>query len=181
MEQFETRVVMNKEAWKALRKYWKPPQEKLRVMLASAALALLGIAYLLLWEDRLGIVMILCGFAGPFLHHLNFRYVSKVNEKRAMESAGGAEDNERLVAFAEEEIVIRSTMNENVSRINYNAIKRFAKTENLYALITKENQFIMVNRTQLAQAQKEENFLSFIGEKCKHVKLPQSHFPETPR
>jgi len=172
MEQFETKVIINKDTWRELRRYWKPLKEKMRVAILSVVLAIVGVFYFMFFENTvIGTLAIALSIIAPLTHHYNFRQATKLNEKRAAESAGGVTHHELTTSFTENEILVRTVINGSIANIKYSAIKRSAKTERLYALITQENQFIIVNREQLILEQKEDEFLRFIQEKCESVAL----------
>ena len=177
MEQFETKVTINKETFRELRKHMKPPREKIRVAILSVWLVLFGIGLMVFRPSDMsgvlvgiGLFAIIFGLAGPFLHHLNFHYVTKINQRRVAESAGGKTTIEYTASFTEDEIKIYFPTSEGTAHIKYDAIRRFAETARWYALFTKENQFIVVDKLCLVQAQKSEAFLRFLKEKCNKVR-----------
>jgi len=43
------------------------------------------------------------------------------------------------------------------------------ETNNYYALFTKADQFVLVNKKDIEQAQKKEEFLSFIKSHCTNL------------
>jgi len=170
MEQFETQVIFSKGILRELRKHLKPPREKIRVAICSIGLMLLGI-WLIVFRQSVpsGIFVVFIGLASPLSHHLNFYHVTKVNLRRSAENTGEKGAFELITSFAEDEIRICNKIG-GMAYIKYDAVRRFAETKQWYALFTKENQVIIVDKMRLVQEEKEEAFLNFIKEKCKNIR-----------
>ena len=74
-------------------------------------------------------------------------------------------------SFADDKVKIYWDHTGGIGRIRYNDIDRLVETENIYALFTKANQLILVNKPKLIQEQKSEDFIYFIRNKCKTIHL----------
>jgi len=172
MESFETTVTISKDTFQKLKKYKKPPHEKMRVAIASVVLVIVGALYIALEQMNsvLGFPIISLGLAGPLLHHFNFNYVTKVNWRRMIESSGGMDTFELITSFTEDEVKVYNPANGGTAHIKYGTIKRFAETDEWYILITKENQFIIADKVRLIQEGKDKEFLRFIVGKCENVR-----------
>jgi len=89
--------------------------------------------------------------------------------KRQKESTG-AEGIEQVVTFLEDKIQVHNPQTSAMIYLKYDLIQRFAETQSMYALFTKENQCIVVDKVSLIQEKKSEAFIRFLKDKCKNVK-----------
>jgi len=169
MEHFETKVTIGKSTTRELRKYLKHPREKMRVAIVTVVVILIGILFVVLGHN-IGFLLII--FA-PFLiliNHLSYLNVSKVQEKRRIESAGGRTEIEIMTSFTEEGVTLTDLATNNSTALKYDIFERFAETERFYALFTKAHQHILVDKLHLIQEGKDKAFLSFIKEKCVNIR-----------
>jgi len=171
MKQFETTALIDENVYMGLKKHRKSRSEKIRAFVACAVFVILG--FLLIYtglSNILGAFIILVALLFPILDHKNFRRTVKLYYRRTAESSGGATVLEVTTSFSEEEIKIHNHITGSVTALKYDSLVKFVQTERLYIMITKENQFVVVDKLKLIQDGLNEDFLSFIKEKCNNVK-----------
>jgi len=98
------------------------------------------------------------------------RQVIKVILQRAKETTGYS-DEEVVTSFTDEKIKLYKVATGNTTWLDYGAIVRFADMGGLYVLYTKGNQFVLVDKAQLAQRQQNEAFIGFLKNKCSDLKI----------
>jgi len=89
--------------------------------------------------------------------------------KRDLENTRGS-GLQLTTSFTADEIKIYRADTGGTNRISYSSIISFVETAHTYTLFTKADQFIVVNKTSLAQAKKKKDFVMFIQEQCKNAK-----------
>jgi len=171
-ESFTTSYVINKDTYQELQKHMRSPGEKMGVVIVSLiffALAVLGFVVRNSAIATFGLtvgVLVIVFFSGPHTQTI------KTSLERAREL--GTTEAVWETSFADEEIKMHlpdTGGTFGTSYLNYSAVVRFAQTENMYALFTKANHIVIVNKTSLDQEQKGEDFLRFIEDKCKYVRF----------
>ena len=88
--------------------------------------------------------------------------------KRIQETTN-AREYEGTTSFGDESLTMKNHSTNGVINICYDNIHRFVETNNYYALFTKADQFVLVNKKDIEQAQKKEEFLSFIKSHCTNI------------
>jgi len=82
----------------------------------------------------------------------------------------GTPELKLAISFLDENIKIHNLRAGGAIYVNYDSMARFVETKNFYALFSKANQFVVVNKTNLIQEQKSKDFIRFLKDKCKNVK-----------
>jgi DNA-binding LytR/AlgR family response regulator len=83
----------------------------------------------------------------------------------------GATEQEIITSFEDDRIKENFPQSGATVFTNYSAISRLEETPNMFVLRTKTKQVIVVNKTDLIQEQKNEEFIQFIRNKCENVKI----------
>ena len=167
MEYFKSSIIINKDTFREIRKYPKPPKEKIRVAIGSLLCFATAIIYFIVFQNTtIPMIGLMAGVAIPLIYIRQYNHVTKVNFARLQESIGASEF-ERSTSFTDEKIKIHDETG-NTAYFDYDVIRRFAETKDTYALITKENQVILVSKIVFTQEQRKE-FIHFIKRKCKNV------------
>lgn len=73
-------------------------------------------------------------------------------------------------SFIESGIEAKNQETGSLITLNYNDIRRFAETKNLYIFTTKANQFTIVNRLAIDSANKRESFIDFLKKNCPNIR-----------
>ena len=168
MDYFETREVFDENTFVELERHLRNPREKrmFAIVLFSCFFALIVGIFIS------ATVLIVSGIASSVFIALLFLR-TRLGIQRTLERTRkslGAEEVEYITTFADDQIKIHTLQTSATVYLNYDDISRFAETESLYALFTRANQFITVNKAGLIQEQKDEAFVQFIKDKCKNVK-----------
>ena len=168
MDYFETRGVINRNIFAELKRHLKNPRDKKMFVIYS----LFCFFVLILGIISSSAMLISSGVAGNILIVL-LLLRDKIEMQRTMEKIReslGIEEIEYVITFTDDQIKIHNLQTNGTSRFIYSDINRFVETKNLYALFTRANQFITVNKNSLIQEQKDEAFIQFIKNKCENVK-----------
>jgi len=177
MECFETKSVIDKEAFAELKRHLRKPNDRrflIRYPIFGLAFLLLGI-YGITSQSISFILSIFCIFVGVFsiivvlLLILRGKGAQKEMWEGVKENTG-TEEIVYVVSFDEDNVKIHSPRTGGTVYNKYDLIYRFAETKNMYMLFTKANQPIIVNKATLTKEQKTEEFMRFIKDKCKNVR-----------
>jgi len=173
MSFFETQYVINKDTYTELKKYVRDPNHKLILILGWLlwfmlfAISIFTKNYLFVIFGSFAIISM------TFSYWQAFRKLVKINLERAKENTGTTELNV-ITSFTDDKINIYTVNTGNTTKLNYDAIIRFAETKNMYALFSKGNQLVVINKASIIQEQKTDDFVRFIKNKCKNIQWQQS-------
>jgi len=169
MEQFETKFIINKDAYEEMRWLFLSTQDKFIILFCIVVAAAVSIGGIL--ERRLEFVVFGILFAIIFLVAMfwNLRKSIKINLQRAQESTGST-DLEVLTSFTDDGIKTFNCLTNGTSTISYNDINKFAQTKSMYVLLTKSNQFMVVDKATLTEKGQSKEFVRFINSKLPHAK-----------
>jgi len=170
MELFENRSIIDLETFSVdLKQFAMPPFEKFRIIMSLFG-CLLFIAGCIALQNMIaiftGIMFMIYLVVNPIIE---FRNGIKLYWARVMESTGVSE-LEIQVSFTDTHIKVLHLTTGGLGQYKYSAIARFAETKNLYALYTRLNQCIVINKTSIENENKTAEFLSFLKQKCTKVK-----------
>jgi len=184
MENFEAKSILTRELYRELDKLiiWRPFRTLDKVLftiglplsLCLVVMGILGVLDVIIIDNPIrtivfGIVLIaLLSTAFPLQN-----FIQKIHRNKALRKTKeiiGTEEQEMITTFLEDEVKIYSPQKNGTIYLKYNLFKKFVEAKDTYILITKENQFIVVNKDSLTQEDKNEVFLSYIRDKCKNVK-----------
>lgn len=170
MEQFETKSIVNKDTLKELKPHLMRPRQKVLSIL-GLALSILCCFFADYW--MLGVL-----FALFYACMLLFRAKIQVRLilKRIQESTG-LQEYEITTSFGEESLKLFNHVTNGTTLMQYAHFKRLVETKNFYALFTKTQQIVLVNRREIDQAQKREAFLLFIDIHCVNIKRKKVYEP----
>lgn len=134
---------------------------------------ILLIIFFLAEKYLLGVPSLALSVLFLWMYYQQEKALLKLTFERNLEVTG-REDIEQIVAFLSQKIEIFSTITENKTFIDYNAIARCVQTKSTFSFFTKTNLFIVVDRTKLVDENKEEEFILFMREKCKNIMFRKS-------
>ncbi|MDR3000948.1 MAG: hypothetical protein LBU89_06755 [Fibromonadaceae bacterium] len=167
---FESKSIVSEDTFRELRRYLKPPHEIIRVAIGSAVCFVTAIAaYIVIRSIAFSALGFFAGIVIPLIYIQQWNHLAKTYWARIQESTGVSKF-EQISSFTDEEIKIRNVDTGGMVSLKYDVIARLAETENIYALFTKMNQIIIVNKISIAQEHNTEAFICFIKEKCKNVR-----------
>ena len=169
MKYFETKTLVGERMLRELKKPMKRPSEKIRVGISAAVCFGAGIASVVAQNPILAALGFLAGLLIPSMYIRRFNRIVEANLARLQEAVG-AKEFEQITSFSDDQIEVYNVKMGGSLYFPYEKIVRFAETETMYALFTKENQTIAVNKISLTQAQVTQAFLDFMKDKCKNVR-----------
>ena len=170
MENFETTNVITENTYIELKRFLKPPNEIRYVIIYSTVLLIIAIIGLIFQHYYFTAIGLGFGIGGPLFYIKQFNYMTRKNWKRMVESSGGVSELEVITTFMADGVKTYNKQSGGSSFINYNSIFRFAETDNIYALFTKENQFIVIDKISIEHEQKTKELINFLREKCINIK-----------
>ena len=165
---FETQYIINKDTYTELKKHVRDPNQKLILILGwllwfmLLAISIFTKNYLFVTFGSFAMISM------TFSYWQSFRKLVKINLERAIESTGTSEINV-ITSFSDDKINIYTVNTGNTTKLNYDAIIRFAETKNIYALFSRGNQFVFVNKASIIQEHQADDFIRFIKNKCKNI------------
>ena len=169
MNHFENESKINQKTYEELKWHLIPKKEKvtLTATLFSCVIIIIWGFYTQRYEFTI------VGFvAGIFLGLLGLS--ARRNAIRAhlhsIEASTGTTELQVKTFFSDDEISAFNFQTEGTTTFNYDDIHRLIETKSLYVLVTKINQFLVIDKVSLAQEEKSEDFLRFIKDKCKNIK-----------
>jgi hypothetical protein len=152
-----------------LKKYLVKPKDKKILMIISIVCFFVAVLCVIGNDNREGYIYLLAFFSfsvavmSPIIYVKNLNRVIKINMDRFYEL--GLKEIEVVTSFTEDKIKLHNKTTGAASELSYGVIERFVKTENMYVLFTKAEQFIVVNRKILIEKEKHKDFVRFIKEK----------------
>ena len=168
MERFETKNVINRGSFVELKRHLRKSSDRRFLILyplPCLAFLILGIIFQFIFAIFVGVLGIMLVLI------LIIR--GKVSQNRFWEQVkenSGTEELVQIVSFHEDNIEMHDLKTSGTVYTKYDLIDRFAETESMYALFTKANQGIIVNKAILEQEQKTEEFMRFIKDKCRNAR-----------
>ena len=169
MKRFETRTIVGEKMLQELKGPMKRPAEKIRVGISSTVCFGAGIASMIAQNSLLAIPGFLAAIALPLMYISRFDRIARENLARLQEAVG-APEFEQVTSFFDDQIEVYNVKMGGALYFPYDSVVRFAETETLYALFTKENQAIAVNKISLAKEQKTQALKDFLKDRCKNVR-----------
>jgi len=170
MELFENRSIIDQETFQVeLKQFAMPPFEKFRIIMSLFG-CLLFIAGCIVLQNIIaifaGIMLMILLVLSPIIE---FKKGIKIYWARIKESTGASEI-ETQVLFTPTHISVINVTIGGLGQYNYDVIVRFAETKNLYALYTRLNQCIVINKISLENEKKTDEFISFLRKKCTKIR-----------
>ena len=170
MELFENRSIIDQETFQVdLKRFAMPPLEKFRIVMSLLG-CLLFIAGCIALQNMVaifaGIILMVFMVISPIIE---FKTGIKIHWARIKESTGVSEI-ETQVSFTDTHIKVLNVTTGALGQYNYNVIVRFAETKNLYALYTRLNQCIVINKISIENEKKTDEFINFLKKKCTKVR-----------
>lgn len=162
MNLFETKSIISENSIKELKLYLISPRQKITAFLGI----LLSIWASIYFGSAFFIMLI---FIFISIIPLSIKQNIKIIIKRMQETTN-AKECECTTSFGDESLTMTNHSTNGTTNICYDNIKRLVETKNYYALFTKAEQFVLVNKKDIDQAQKKEEFISFIKSHCKNLK-----------
>ena len=169
-EYFTSSAIINRDTLKKIKWSFSGKHAKLicGLILAVSVMAMFWAIYeRYYFFISLGVFNILLIAYRYFLYP---RQVIKAILQRAKETTGHS-DEEVITSFTDEKIKLYKVNTGNTTWLDYGAIVRFADMGGMYVLYTKGNQFVLVDKAQLAQRQQNEAFIGFLKNKCSDLKI----------
>jgi len=159
---FETKSIISENSIKELKLYLISPRQKIPAILGI----ILSIYASIYFRSAFFIVLIFI-----FISIIPFSIMQNIKMmiKRIQETTN-AREYECTTSFGDESMTMINHSTNGTTNILYDNIHRFVETNNYYALFTKAEQFVLVNKKDIEQAQKKEEFISFIKSHCKNLK-----------
>lgn len=166
---FETKSIFNEETLKELKKYIMTPRQKVPIIfliIVSAFMLMFSIFYLSM------------GYTAAFaiatlLFILEYFYVMNRNVNtvfRRMQESTNATEYEYTTTFNADALIGVNHTTNAIANILYDNFQRFIETKNYYILFTRADKYVLINREEIDQAGKREDFLAFLKNKCQNVK-----------
>ena len=162
MNLFETKSIISENSIKELKLYLISSRQKIPAILG----VILSIYASIYFRSAFFIVLI---FIFISIIPFSIKQNIKIIIKRIQETTN-AREYECTTSFGDESLTMINHSTNGIINICYDNIHRFVETNNYYALFTKAEQFILVNKKDIEQAQKKEEFFSFIKSHCKNLK-----------
>ena|GEM_PF-1906841 len=162
MNLFETKTIVSEHSIKELKLYLISSRQKVPVVLGI----ILSIYASIYFCSAFFIVLI---FIFISIIPFSIKQNIKMMIKRIQETTN-AREYECTTSFGDESLTVINHSTNGIANIYYDNIHRFVKTNNYYVLFTKAEQFVFINKKDIDQAQKKEEFFSFIESHCKNLK-----------
>ena len=162
MNLFETKSIISENSIKELKLYLISSRQKI-----PAILGVILSIYASIYFRSAFFIMLIFIFLSiiPFSIKQNI----KIMIKRIQETTNTSE-YECTTSFGDESLTFLNHSTNGITNIYYDNIYRLVETNNYYALFTKAEQFVLVNKKDIDQAQKKDEFFSFIKSHCKNLK-----------
>lgn len=169
MDLFETQSVMNEDTFKELKKYLMPQGSRITlitaIIIAACFLIIAAVAKFYTLTGALAVVII--AFILEYVLLLN--KCVNVSLKRLQETTQ-AKECTYTTSFSDIGFKIKNHVTNGTATIAYDDIKRFIETENYYTLFTKTNQFGVINKKAIDEANKKEELINFLKHNCKNIR-----------
>jgi len=168
MERFKTKIIINYDTFRKLKKIPKPLGDKIRIAIVMIVCIIGAVYGVILGSILLIIWWFIVAISALLIIKVHYIQAAKTSLARIQESTGTSEI-ELITSFEDDVIKIYNASTEGTFRIAYDVITGREQTKDMYVLYTKLNQAIFINKTSLTKEQKDE-FIRFIKSKCKNVK-----------
>ena len=169
MDSFQTQSVINESTFRALRKYLMPRKQKLFFFACIALFAVLLVISIITKYNSVIVVLALGIIVLTTEYFILLNRLVKISVNRLQETAHSKESlHETSLTDTGFKMINHST--NGAAIIDYNDIVRFVETEKFYALFTKANQFGIINRQTIDEANKKEALVTFLKERCKKIR-----------
>jgi len=171
MDLFESTSLINAATFKELKWHIRPRKEWIHIIIYTTFFCLVGFLGIIFGNSLIAVMGFFIGIGlGVINPWLTLKRLNRLELKRIQEIEGISEIKQ-TVSFDDDKIKIVTPSTGSQVFMEYRLIDRLVETENLYALFTKENLLILVNKLHLIQEQSHEEFLVFIKEKCKTARI----------
>jgi len=142
---------------------------RLYLIALMTLLMIFGLRSFWLQQFGIGIIYFMIVIVSTSLYFFMVRGWAKTTFKRNLEITGREEIVATLM-FMGNQIEIENLISENKSQLKYEHIVRLVETKNHYILLTKALLFININKYNFINFQQEQEFLTFIRNKCVNLK-----------
>ena len=178
MDLFETQSVINEDTFKSLKKHLLLQLLKRSVIFIVISI---GLFILAIWQNKIAstmknvtlyfcllsflVVILACVF--PILELRNY---VQVNMKRLREMA---HNDECLytTSFDESGFKIINHETNGTMIVYYDDIAKFIEIEKSYIIMTKLNQFGLINKIVIEESGKKEELIDYLKIKCLHIRF----------
>lgn len=172
MDLFETTCVIGESTMKEIKKQLMPPKQRAVFIVFTIIFACLSIYSFFIQFYSLTIVCIVAEIVFLVEYKLILNNYIKINLKRILETTN-AEQYDCTSSFCDDGVKIINHSTNASGTIHYDNICRFTEAKSIYALFTKANQFVFVNKNVIDAEHQREAFISFLKSHCKNVKWKQ--------
>lgn len=169
MDLFETKCVISENSMRELKRYFIAPRAKIISVLGI----IISIYAAIIFESPLFFLLaILFILMIPYDINQNIKIIIK-----RMQESTNAQEYETTTSFGEDSLKCINHSTNGTVTFSYDSIERFVETKNHYALFTGANQYILVNKNDIEQTHKTEEFIGFVKSHCKNLKVKSKILP----
>lgn len=162
--------VVNKSVLNELKPHFSSPMQKIANLIIVIAFIVVGVVFSLVYARDITLFIISLAVAALLIVIPIFQKNQAVKlVLQRMQESKGTDQSVYNILLTEGEFAVFNEENFELEKYQYSDFKRFAQTKNLYALFTKTNQLIVINKESMNLAE-NQNAFAFLKERCINIK-----------
>lgn len=167
MELFKTTGVLDKAVLKEIAKNGIPKREKWAVIVVyfGGSIILSAVRH-----PALADFFIFCGVLGVLYQHVLFKRITINKNLCNMQECNGVSEYQYTIWFDEDGVVVSNLTNHGDGKFKYIIIKRLFETEHIFALQTKNKQFVPIFKSGLSPEEIGE-MIAFLKTQNRKIKI----------
>ena len=169
-EQFRSEIIVSHNILNELKRYLAPPYMKKIFMLGMIPCFMFIIMGPIVGDYIYAIIALIVAVAFTILYILQPKIFIKKYLDMNLEATGTAEISQ-TVSFFDDMITVTTENTGGTLKFSYASIARYVETKSAYSFFTKSNILIVVDKLVLIEEGKEKDFVQFINEKCRDIKI----------